>query len=403
MTTEEAKRMIDEIVKEAVKPLKEQQGPKFIEQLQKEGNKMETKEDKGLRAARIVRALAAAKGDPEKAAAYAKKNYDDAEVVKALAASTDSAGGVLVPVEYSSEIIELLRPQSVVRRMGAMILPMTTGKMTIPKVQGGAYANYIMENANIPAMDMTFDSVELTWKKLVAMVPISNDLLRYSSPAADTIVRDDLIAAIAEAEDTAFIRGVGGNTPKGLLYWAPQSNIIPANATVSLDTVTDALSKAVLALKEANVRFVRPGWIMSPRTEMYLLTVRDGYDNYAFRSEMLTGKLFGFPYAVTTVIPENITTEDTQNPGQFLTVPSAEMYLVDFADAVIGESMQLAIDVSTEASYDIVTEQGGQVSVSSVSAFTHDQTLIRVITEHDFVMRHPESVAVITGIKWGAQ
>ena len=362
---------------------------------------METKEDKGLRAARIVRALAAAKGDPEKAAAYAKKNYDDAEVVKALAASTDSAGGVLVPVEYSSEIIELLRPQSVVRRMGAMILPMTTGKMTIPKVKGGAYANYIMENTNIPATDMTFDSVELTWKKLVAMVPISNDLLRYSSPAADTIVRDDLIAAIAQKEDEAFIRGPVSTqqvTPKGLLYWAPQSNIIHANASVSLDTVTDALSKAVLALKEANVRFVRPGWIMSPRTEMYLLTVRDGYDNYAFRSEMLTGKLFGFPYAVTTVIPENITTEDPNNPGQFLTVPSAEMYLVDFADAVIGESMQLAIDVSTEASYDIFTDQG-QVPVS---AFTHDQTLIRVITEHDFVMRHPESVAVITGIKWGA-
>lgn len=399
MTTEEAKRMIDEIVKEAVKPLKEQQGPKFIEQLQKEGNKMETKEDKGLRAARIVRALAAAKGDPEKAAAYAKKNYDDAEVVKALSAGTDTAGGYLVPVEYSSEIIELLRPQSVVRRMGAMILPMTTGKMTIPKVQGGAYANYIMENTNIPAMGMTFDSVELTWKKLVAMVPISNDLLRYSSPAADTIVRDDLIAAIAEAEDTAFIRGVGGNTPRGLLYWAPQSNKIHANASVTLDTVTDALSKAVLALKEANVRFVRPGWIMSPRTEMYLLTVRDGYGNYAFRSEMLTGKLFGFPYAVTTVIPENTTIEDTQNPGQFFTVQNTEMYLVDFADAVIGESMQLAIDVSTEASYDIFTWDQGRVPIS---AFTHDQTLIRVITEHDFVMRHPESVAVITEIKWGA-
>lgn len=398
MTTEEAKRMIDEIVKEAVKPLKEQQGPKFIEQLQKEGNKMETKEDKGLRAARIVRALAAAKGDPEKAAAYAKKNYDDAEVVKALSAGTDAAGGYLVPVEYSSEIIELLRPQSVVRRMGAMILPMTTGKMTIPKVQGGAYASYIMENTNIPVMDMTFDSVELTWKKLVAMVPISNDLLRYSSPAADTIVRDDLIAAIAEAEDTAFIRGVGVNTPRGLLYWAPQSNKIHANASVTLDTVTDALSKAVLALKEANVRFVRPGWIMSPRTEMYLLTVRDGYGNYAFRSEMLTGKLFGFPYAVTTVIPENTTIEDTQNPGQFLTVPNTEMYLVDFADAVIGESMQLAIDVSTEASYDIFTWDQGRVPIS---AFTHDQTLIRVITEHDFVMRHPESVAVITEIKWG--
>jgi len=381
MNTEEVKKMIDEIVKEAVEPLTEQQ-TKWAENLRKEVTRVEEKRDKGLQVARMVRALAATKGDPERAAVYAKKNFDDDEIVKALEVSTPQAGGYIVPEQYSAEIIELLRPQTVVRRMGAVTVPMPTGTLNIPTLAGGGSASYIGENTDIPKTQPSFGTVQLTWKKLAAIVPISNDLLRFSSPAADMIVRDDLVAAMAQREDAAFIRDDGqNNTPKGLRFWAPSVNAIPANATASLDTVTTDLGKLVLALKQANVRFIRPGWLMSPRTEMYLLTLRDGNGNYAFRPEMLAGRLFGYPYAVTTQIPENLEGNET------------EVYLVDFADAIIGESTQLIIDASTEASY---------IDDGLKSAFSLDQTVIRVIAEHDFAMRHAASVAVLTGVKWGA-
>ena len=133
---------------------------------------------------------------------------------------------------------------------------------------------------------------------------------------------------------------------------------------------------------------------MSPRTEMYLLTARDTSGVYAFRDEMVTGKLFGYPYAVTTNIPENLTVTVNSTSVEDTT----EVYLVDFADAIIGESTQLIIDASTEASYmDMVNS-----TPVMYSAFSMDQTLIRVIAEHDFVMRHPESVAVLTAVKWSA-
>jgi len=397
MAKEEIKKVIDEIVKEAVEPLKEQK-TNWVDTIRKEAIPMEEKQDKGLRAARIVRALAASKGDPEKAAFYAKKNFDDSAVVKALETGTGTAGGFIVPEEYSTEIIELLRPQSVVRRMGAVTLPMRTGTLNIPKLAGGGQAQYIGENADVPKTEPSFGTVQLTFKKLAALVPISNDLLRYSNPAADMIVRDDLVMAIAEREDKAFIRGervTSGNpqlTPVGLRYWAPSTHVIEANQTVTAENVAKDLGKLVLALKEANVRFIRPGWLMSPRTEMYLLTARDTSGVYAFRDEMVTGKLFGYPYAVTTNIPEDLT----------LTEPAVtnatEVYLVDFADAIIGESTQLIIDASTEASYmDVVDD-----TPVMYSAFSMDQTLIRVIAEHDFVMRHPESVAVLTAVKWSA-
>lgn len=399
MDIEKLKKTIDEIVSESVKPLKEQQTD-WTTKIKKEEKKVEEKQDKGLRVARIVRALAASKGDHEKAAFYAKKNFDDSAVVKALETGTGTAGGFIVPEEYSTEIIELLRPQSVVRRMGAVTLPMRTGTLNIPVLAGGGQAQYIGENTDIPKTEPSFGTIQLTFKKLAALVPISNDLLRYSNPAADMIVRDDLVMAIAEREDKAFIRGeraTSGDpqlTPVGLRYWAPTTHVIEANQTVSAENVAKDLGKLVLALKEANVRFIRPGWLMSPRTEMYLLTARDTSGVYAFRDEMVTGKLFGYPYAVTTNIPENLTVTVGGTP----VTDTTEVYLVDFADAIIGESTQLIIDASTEASYmDVVNS-----TPVMYSAFSMDQTLIRVIAEHDFVMRHPESVAVLTAVKWSA-
>lgn len=400
MDIEKLKKTIDEIVSESVKPLKEERQTDWTTKIKKEEYKVEEKQDKGLRVARIVRALAASKGDHEKAAFYAKKNFDDSAVVKALETGTGTAGGFIVPEEYSAEIIELLRPQSVVRRMGAVTLPMRTGTLNIPVLAGGGQAQYIGENTNIPKTEPSFGTIQLTFKKLAALVPISNDLLRYSNPAADMIVRDDLVMAIAEREDKAFIRGekaTSGSsqlTPVGLRYWAPTTHVIEANQTVSAANVAKDLGKLVLALKEANVRFIRPGWLMSPRTEMYLLTARDTSGVYAFRDEMVTGKLFGYPYAVTTNIPEDLTV----TVGGTSVTDTTEVYLVDFADAIIGESTQLIIDASTEASYmDVVNS-----TPVMYSAFSMDQTLIRVIAEHDFVMRHPESVAVLTAVKWSA-
>jgi len=260
--------------------------------------------------------------------------------------------------------------------------------LNIPTLASGSEAYYVTETQNIPTTEPTFGTIRLQWKKLAAIVPISNDLLRYSNPAADVIVRDDQVAAIAQTEDATFIRSSGsGNVyPKGLLYWALPQNVFAAALPYTLETVTNDLATAVLKLKQNNSRFVNPGWIMSPRTEMYLMTVRTGVNGdgaYAFRDEMVTGKLLGYPYAVTTAIPENFVFPE--GGLDRLT----EVYLVDFADALIGEATRLIVDVSTDATY------------NGNSAFTLDQTLIRVITEHDFAVRHRGSVAVIQGVRWG--
>lgn len=346
----------------------------------------EVKRDKGHAFSRIVRSLAATKGDPWRAAEHCEKRLLDPEVAKALAASTGSAGGFVVPDNYSAELIEFLRPASVVRKMQARTLPMPNGNMTLPKITGGSSAGYIAENTNITATQPTFGQLKLSAKKLAALTPISNDLMRFASPAADEFVRNDLIAAIAQAEDSNFIRGaMSGANPRGLRYWAPSDAVIAVNATVNLANVAADLSKLMLSLLNNNTRMIAPGWLMAPRSKVYLGDLRTTNGEKVYPEVEASNMLRGYPIGVTTNIPINLAVTDTSE---------SEIYFVDFADVVIGEVPTMTIDVSSEAAY----HDGSNV----VAAFSLDQTVIRVIMENDLVVRHGYSVAVLKDVDWGA-
>jgi hypothetical protein len=70
------------------------------------------------------------------------------------------------------------------------------------------------------------------------------------------------------------------------------------------------------------------------------------------------------------------------------------MYFADFADVTIGDAPQIGIEFSTEASYIDPS------SNSLVSAFSQDQTVMRVLIEHDLGMRHPEGIAILAGVAY---
>jgi len=305
---------------------------------------------------------------------------------KALSASDATAGGFLVPPQYSQDIIEFLRAKSVVRQLGPIMIPMATGTFRIPKVTVGASASYIGENQAAPKTQQTFGNVTLTFKKLAALVPLSNDLLRYSSPGADAIVRDDVVRAMADAENRAFLRSDGtGGSPRGFLNWCLASQLINGNASASLANVTADMGNLIVTLMNQNIPMTKPAWIWSPRTWNYLMTLQTANGVFAFRDELMRGTFWGWPYGTTTAIPINLSTLSRTS--------ESEVYLIDMADAALGESLNLTVDASQEAAY----SDGGTL----VSAFQNDQTVIRAISEHDLVMRRQESVAVLQGVIYG--
>lgn len=339
----------------------------------------------GEMAGRWVRALAAGRGDPERAARYVRQNWKDDNFAKSLSESVMSEGGALVPDEYVAELIELLRARSVVRALGAVQLPMDSGSLTMPRQTGAASAGYVGENKPIPTSQPSFGQLQLSAKKLAALVPISNDLLRDSSPRVDAVVRDDLVAVMALREDLAFLRDDGtDNKPKGLRHWANANNVFPVitSGDSALENTTATLAKAIRLIEEANVPMNRMGWVFTPRTKWFLMQQRDGNGNYAWRDDLVAGSLFGYPYQTTTQLPNNLGEGD-----------ESEIYLADFSQAIIGENTNLLVDVSTEATYH--DDEGNPISV-----FENDMTLMRTIARHDFGVRHDEAVSVVTGVDW---
>jgi len=344
--------------------------------------------EKGLAFGQALRAIAYAKlngGGMDLALTWEKKNahpivhaaMEEART-KAMAASDGTGGGFLVPVQFSQDIIEFLRPLSYMRALNPMLVPMPTGTIRIPKITAGSAATYIGENTNIGATQPVFGQIVLSWKKLAAIVPISNDLIRYSSPAADSIVRDDVVRAMAQRENQAFLRDDGtANTPKGLRNWIAAANVL-VSAGTSLANMTTDLGAMVLALLNGNVPMTRPAWIISPRSWNSLNTIQTTTGAFAYRPELMAGTLMGYPFQRTTQVPG--------------TGATGELYLADMADVVIGDSMNLTVDSSQEAAY----YDGAQV----VAAYSQDQTVVRVISEHDFALRRDVAAAVMTAMSW---
>lgn len=340
----------------------------------------------GIAFARIVTSLAASSMDQRAAADHAEKVWgsDMGQIVANMEQSTDVKGGFLVEKTYSRDFIDLLRPNVVVRQLGARPVPMRSGNLNMRKKTAGSQASYVGERQPIPTTNPTIGELSMSAKKLAALVPITNELIRHADIGVDALVRDDLLEAVALKEDQQFIRGAGSATsPKGLSALMAAGNKIAANAANTLASIDNDLSKLRLKVINANVPMTRCAYILSPRTALFLESLRDGNGNKAY-PEMAEGKLGVYPFAMTTSVPDNLGGDGDES----------EVYFGDFAQFLIGDTYNVTIASSTEASY---VEDG-----VTRSAFQNDETLIRIIEEHDTGLRYDAAFAMLTAVTWGA-
>ena len=269
----------------------------------------------------MIRMCARGDGNIFNARSAALEQYGEAHpVTRALVTSAGASGGVIVPPDYKNEIIELLRPLAVVRSSNPRVIPMPRGTMTLPGQATPATASYGTEAVAISSSQQTLNQIVASFKKLTALVPVSNDMMRYADPAVDAFVRDDLVKVLALREDLAFLLGDGTqNSPRGFLSFANGwvlaqggtagswltngnstaavdgtgsnpligangGNFITSNETYTLATVAQELGGAVNKLDTANVpETKRVASLLSEirRSKSHLYIVVDEYGGTA--------------------------------------------------------------------------------------------------------------------------
>ncbi|MFN3387446.1 MAG: phage major capsid protein [Allosphingosinicella sp.] len=343
------------------------------------------KPEPGTIVGRVAIAIAATGGQDQRAMAdHAASIWGDetGQIVANMEQSTNTKGGYLVDTAYSQDFIALLRPRVVIRNMGARSVPMPDGNLTMRKQTGGTTAGYVGERDPAPVTDITVGQLSMTAKTLRALVPITNQLIRRAAFGVDAMVRDDLVTSAAIKEDQQFLRGVASATaPAGLRNLIVAGNVLAVTAGGTLETVTSDLGRLRLKVIAANVPMAKCGYIMSPRTAMFLENLRDGNGNKAF-PEVAEGRLGVYPIGITTSVPDNLGAGTNES----------EIYFGDFEQFLIGDTHQVTLAASDTAAYD----DNGTIR----SAFSNDETVIRLIEEHDTQLRYDSAFAVLTGVTW---
>ena len=307
---------------------------------------------------------------------------------KTLSTLSGGAGGNAIPTVLASEFIDWLYPHSVFLAGNPQRVDLSAGNLDIVGGNASSTASYRAENANVAYSDASFRKVSLAAKNLAAITAMTNELIRRSPMAIDTFVQNDLRRAFITTMDLALQRGDGSsNTPTGIRNAVGSGQRIAAvNDTAPAAEDVDAeLRRMLLLVYASNIPVERLTWQMAPRTHLYLESLRNSDGSKSFPEMSLQNpRLKGFPVLVSTQIPINLGSGTDES----------EITLTDFAHVLFGDTQEMTLDVSREATYD--------VSGTLHSAFSKNQTVIRLVGSHDVDVRYDAAVTTLTAVKWGS-
>lgn len=311
------------------------------------------------------------------------------ELVRTLNVSTAASGGFLTPTLMDANIIELLYPETSFLQGNPRRVNMPNGFWSAPRGATGSTASYTAEAQPFAKTEPTFDKIQLSAKKLGAIVPMTREMIDFTIPGVRAFVEADLREAMSQRLDTAAYFGSGANgEPLGILNHAGVQTYDSASADASptIEEVDEDFRRPVLFMRKAFI----PGratwrWIMENRTLEYLRDVRTADGEVVYESVQGDApSMRGIPIITSENVPDNLGTGG--NETRFM--------LVAFREVFFGQMGGMEFATSDEASITI--------NSNMVSAFENDLVLLRAIDYHDIGLRRPQAVVSVEKVLYGA-
>jgi HK97 family phage major capsid protein len=272
--------------------------------------------------------------------------------------TTAASAGELVPTDHrADQYIDPFRNALLARRLGVRVLSGLSGNLSIPKHGTGTTVGWVADNAALTPSDMTFDSVTLAPKHAGGLCEMSRQLIQQSSPDIEQLVRGDLAAMLAQAIDSALIKGGGSNEPVGVLSTV---GIQTASlAGLSWPLVLFMLEK--LDLVNASAANIVASTKVKSRLALTLKS--DGVAGYLLEG----GRVADLPAYFTNQVPEKT---GTPNTGRL----------------IAGDWSQVMLGIWSEV--DIL------VNPFAETAYSKGNVLVRAMSTVDIALRHPEAFVV---------
>lgn len=273
--------------------------------------------------------------------------YNNGIASRAQGTTVNTAGGFLVPDQFSSAIIDLRDDYGVFRRE-ATVWPMASDTGMIPMAVTGPTASFVAENAETTATDATWSQVQLTARKLTSLCKISNEIAEDAVINLAEWVARHFAWAFAQKEDQCGFIGNGTSTYGGiygiLRKIEANSSLIGYYTVATIDTGLEVTINHLAALMGLcpSYALANAKWYCSPTVKASVfdrLFWNVGGATMTEVAGMRMPTFGGYPIVTTPVM--NACTSATD-----------ELHLLAFGDlrlaAVLGSRRDITVKMATE-------------------------------------------------------
>lgn len=202
-------------------------------------------------------------------------------------------------------VIDLLRPRSVLRALGATFLTGLTGDVNMSALSGGAVSTWKDEIDELDKSNQTFSTAKMSPRRLGTFAIRSLQFLTQTSDSVNQLLTRDLERSVMQALEVAAINGSGtNNQPLGLLN---NPNVLQLALGPNGGALTyDQLVALEILLEDNNVSMDSAGYLINPTTKGKLKTTRTDPGSGLFVMPSNT-ELNGYPVQSTANVPKNLT------------------------------------------------------------------------------------------------
>lgn len=158
----------------------------------------------------------------------------------AMQEGTTTEGGNIVPTPMYDDIVMGLQADSIFRRAGAKVIPMTKWKMDVPTLTNSTAAIQTDEEGAVSEVEPTVGTVQAVAYKFTKLVKISKELLADANfDVWGKLLAPDYAHAFALAENAAFSTGDGSGHPQGITVGGTSAATAVSATTITADEVMD--------------------------------------------------------------------------------------------------------------------------------------------------------------------
>jgi HK97 family phage major capsid protein/HK97 family phage prohead protease len=343
----------------------------------------------------ICKMAAVVSGGALSALDIAKQRYPDDPRIQtmlkaAVAAGTTTdatwAGPLVQPQNLATDFIEYLRPQTLVGKFGTGNVPSLQRVPFNIRIVGqtsGATASWVGQGVPKPVTKFDTAATTLGFTKIATISVITDELARFSSPNAETLVRNELTRAVIERMDIDFIdpakAAVANVSPASILNGVTPITMTGSDAAAVRAALGDLLGAYLAANNNPTTAVV----IVPPTLalEWSMLTNALGQPEFP-NLAMNGGTLMGLPV---------ITSQYAKIGANqlFIMVNAADVYLADDGGVSVDASREASIAMSSDPVADAAT-------IDHVSMWQNNSLALRAERYVNWAKRRPGAAQYIS-------